>query len=205
MFLDRIKLSDNPESYTKKVEKGYMHVSAYAGSQAMTLQGDCLVIPEGKPCDRIWAFAGELIDATGESADEHIRLHKQFADLHIRMEELPLLSEDVDILVEGGTDGISILSLAPHQGRFSCVAPLEDEQGWVVPVPRQRDSSLELGLYFGGVLRKTVPVGELIENSGYSWEKEDLEDIFISVSLFSGASVSIGVNGWETEKVSYRI
>jgi hypothetical protein len=41
--------------------------------------------------------------------------------------------------------------------------------------------------------------GELIANSGYSWEREDLEDIYLALNLLTPGQASVGVRGWDTE------
>ena len=70
--------------------------------------------------------------------------------------------------------------------------------------PRQLDDSLELEVYLNGVLTRTVRIGELIANSGYSWTKEDLDDIYISLGLFTNRSVAVRVNGWNTEAFTFK-
>lgn len=202
LFLDRVDLGGNTKVHTRKVEKGSLTVSAYCNTGAMTLKGDRLVIPEGKQGDRLWAFAGDPVDAEGEYAEEHIFLHKQYADIHIITDELSRNAGDMILRATGNTEGLSILSLAPETGKFSCFVTQPEESGWVFTVPRQVDSSLELEVYLDGVLRKKIPVGKLVENSGYSWKKEDLDDIYMSFSLFSEFSAQISIAPWDTEKVT---
>ena len=205
LFHDKILHKGHPDLYSRKVKKGFLTVSAFCGAESMAVKDDCLVIPEGKNGDRLWAFAGGPVDARGENAEEHIFLHKQYADVHIRVDELSREAGDIIIRATSNTDGLSLLTLKPRAGSFKCYVPQENESEWSFTVPRQRDESLELEVYLNGVLRKKVSVGELIRINGYSWSKTDLDDIYISINLVSDSPVQIAITGWDTEKVSYTI
>ena len=199
LFLDRIVPEQYPDVYSKKVEKGFMHVSAYCGNETMTLKGDKLVIPEGKPGDPVWAYSGDVIDATGESAEDHIVLHKQYALIHVKIEGAGNGGDDVVLHVKGKANGLDIQSLEPSHGDFHCFTTLDAEMNHLVCVPRQYDDSLEMEVFLDGILSRTVKAGELIANSGYSWDREDLDDIYLSLNLFTPGQASVGINGWDTD------
>ena len=199
LFLDRISPLQYPGSYSKKVDKGFLHVSAYCGNDAMTLKGDKLTIPEGKQCDPVWAYKSGSIDATGESAEDHIVLHKQYALVHVKVGVTGRESADVILRAKGRANGFDISSLEPCRGDFSCFASLDSEMNHLICVPRQYDDSLELEVFLDGILTRTVPAGELIANSGYSWDREDLDDIYLSLNLLTPGQASVGVRGWDTE------
>ena len=199
IFHDRISPQQYPESYSKKVDKGFLHVSAYCGNDAMTLKGDRLTIPEGKQCDRVWAYRGGNIDATGESAEDHIVLHKQYAVVHVRVGVAGREDADIVLRAKGRANGFDISSLEPCRGDFNCFASLDGEMSHTFCVPRQYDDSLELEVFLDGILSRTVRAGELIANSGYSWDSDDLEDIYLSLDLFTPGQASVGVSGWDTE------
>ena len=199
LFLDKIATRQYPDLYSKKVDKGFLHVSAYCGNEAMTLKGDKLTIPEGKPCDPVWAYRGGNIDATGESAEDHIVLHKQYALIHVRIGVAGREDADVVLRARGKANGFDISSLEPCHGDFNCFSSLDSEMNHIICVPRQYDDSLELDVFLDGLLSRTVRAGELIANSGYSWDQEDLEDIYLSLNLLTPGHASVGVSGWDTE------
>ncbi len=58
-------------------------------------------------------------------------------------------------------------------------------------------------MFLDGTLYRTVKAGELIANSGYSWDKEDLDDIYLSLGLFTPGIVTIGVVDWDTEVCTF--
>lgn len=204
LFLDRIDTEKYPGAYQKKVPKGYISVCAYGGASAMSLKGDRLIIPDGQQCDRIWAFRGGTVDATGESAEEHITLHKQYAVIHVRLDSLTRQSGDARMRAVGTADGFDIATLEPSHGAFHCFAGLDADLNHEFSVPRQHDDSLELEVYLDGILTRTVKIGELIANAGYSWTREDLDDIYISLGLFTSRTAAVSVNGWDTEVFTFK-
>ena len=170
----------------------------------MSLKGDRLIIPDGRECDRIWAFRGGTVDATGEYAEEHITLHKQYAAVHIRLDTLTRQAGDVRMRAVGTSNGFDIATLEPSRGGFHCFAGLDADLDYVFTVPRQHDDSLELEVFLDGVLTRTVKIGELIANAGYSWTREDLDDIYISLSLFTSRTAAVSVKGWDTEAFTFK-
>ena len=175
LFLDRIDTDKYPDIYQKKVPKGFLNVCAYGGVSSMALKGDRLLIPEGGQCDPVWAYKGDTIDANGETAEDHITLHKQYAVIHIRLDSLGRDTGGAILRAVGNANGFDISTLEPVKG-----------------------------VYLEGVLSRTVLLGELILNAGYSWEREDLDDIYISLGLFSSGRITISVNGWDTEAITFK-
>lgn len=204
LFLDRIDTDKYPDIYQKKVPKGFLNVCAYGGVSSMALKGDWLLIPEGGQCDPVWAYKGGTVDANGETAEDHITLHKQYAVIHIRLDSLGRDTGGAILRAVGNANGFDISTLEPVKGPFHSFTSLDKEMHHVVSVPRQFDGSLELEVYLEGVLSRTVLLGELILNAGYSWEREDLDDIYISLGLFSSGRITISVNGWDTEAITFK-
>lgn len=205
LFLDRIKLSEHTGIYTRKVAKGELEICAVAGDENMFLKDNILTIPEGFQCGMIWASQSGKIDASGDTADTYVNLHKQFATIFIQLDSLTMKMGDVLLRAVGNVNGVDIASLEPQNGRFRCFTDRADGDIQSVTVPRQSDDSLELEVYVDGILKQSIRIGELISNSGYSWAKEDLDDIYLSISLFASTIVSVNINGWETERITYLI
>ena len=204
IFLDRIDTDQYPEAYQKKVPKGFLSVNAYGGVKSMALKGDRLLVPEGQQCDPVWAYRGSELDATGESAEDHVVLHKQYAVIHVRLDSLTQMAGETVLRAVGTASGLDIATLEPVHGDFRCFTVLDADMHHTVSVPRQHDDSLELEVYLDGVLTRTVRIGELIANAGYSWTKEDLDDIYISLGLFTSRSAAVRVNGWDTDAFTFK-
>lgn len=205
VFLDRIDTDQYPVTFQKKVPKGFLSVSACGGIGSMTLKGDRLSIPEGKQSDPVWAYSGEEIDATGESAEDHVVLHKQYAAIHVRLDSLALAAGNPVLRAVGNSDGLDIKTLQPTAGSFNCLAELDADLTYIFNVPRQYDDSLILEVYLDGALSRIVQIGELIANAGYSWTKEDLDDIYLSLGVMASGSAGISVNGWDEESLTFKL
>ena len=117
LFLDRIDTDKYPDIYQKKVPKGFLNVCAYGGVGYMALKGDRLIIPEGYPCDPVWAYRGDILDATGETAEDHVTLHKQYAVIHIRLDSLGRDTGGAILRAVGTVNGLDISTLEPVKGK----------------------------------------------------------------------------------------
>ena len=119
--------------------------------------------------------------------------------MHIRVEAAGRENADIIVRARGRANGFDISTLDPCRGDFNCFASLDGDMNHIISVPRQYDDSLELEVFLDGILSRTVRAGVLIANSGYSWDSEDLEDIYLSINLLTPEQASIGVRGWDTE------
>ena len=205
LFLDKVSLSDYPDVYSKKIDKGTLKLCAYSGIRSMSLKNNILTIQEGFQCDSILAYTSDLIEAYGDTAEDAIILHKQFACIHIQVDSLTRNTGEILCRAVGNVNGMEVPSLTPKNGSFKCFATPDGQGAQTVNVPRQIDDSLILEVYVNGVLSKDLKIGEMISGSGYSWLREDLDDIFLSINLFSGTSVTVSISGWETERITYMI
>lgn len=205
LFHDRIKVADYPDGYAKKVKKGFLKVCAVGGIESMTVKDGSLYIPTGKECDGIWAYSGGMVDATGDDAEDKVVLHKNHTRIYFQLDSLTLEKGDVILRLVGNVSGVEMPSLKPVHGDFNCFATMDAEGYHTATVPRQNDDSMILEVFINGILTRTVRIGEIIVNSGYSWVKEDLDDLFLSISIFSGTEVSISINDWMTDRLTYTI
>ncbi|MDO5442102.1 MAG: hypothetical protein Q4G10_00360 [Bacteroidia bacterium] len=205
LFTDKIKLKDYPEVYTRKVEKGPLYVCAFSGYGDMVIKNNTLIIPEGEECPEVMAFRGDMLDASGESADETVILHKQFAKVFFITDDLTESIGDIIFRAVGTANGFDISAMKPCKGSFNAIAVRDMDGIRSLRVPRQVDDDLKLEIYVDGVLYGNVDIGEEIRLSGYSWEDKDLCDIYLTVSLFSSYDISVNVKKWDTESVQYTI
>lgn len=205
LFTDKIKLRDYQGIYTRKVDKGSLYVCAFSGYESMVIKNGIAVIPQGEDCPEVMAFKGGMLDASGDSAEEKITLHKQYSRIRFLTDELTESMGDLIFRVTGNVNGFDLSTLTPVKGSFSAFA-LEDQDGIrSLRVPRQNDDNLTLEIYRDGVLYATVGIGEKIRESGYSWEDGDLRDIYLTISLFSSSGLSVDINGWDAVRVQYTI
>ena len=106
-----------------------------------------------------------------------------------------------DIKISGNTAGIDLRSLTPVEGRFWCIPSMTAGQVRLARIPRQKDRGLTLTLEDRTNGRThSLPLGEMISRSGYSWDKKNLDDITVRIDFASG-DVTVIASDWETGAV----
>jgi len=195
LFLEGVDVRDYPDGYERTVPRGYLTVSVFAGRRVQELSGESLLIPDGQPCDSLWAHRA-LIDCSGEFARDTAVLHKQFASVRLHVDNLPE-GEDYPygLILRSRFDGLRLTDCSPHAGAWSLPLRSLPDGTYLFRVPRQGDGSLSVDLLLDGEKVDSYPIGEEILRSGYSWLSEDLEDIAIGMDYGRG-EVRISVEPW---------
>jgi len=154
-------------------------------------------VSEGQQMNELFAQLIPL-DTDGEFAYAGVELKKQFATVYLDFEEEDDGRASYDLEVAGTVSGADIHTLKPVEGVFRCTPePLADEnRGYALRVPRQKDESLTLRLLDQGEIVDTIPLGELIRKAGFDWTKESLGDVSILCDL-PAHSFTITVMEWE--------
>ncbi len=154
-------------------------------------------VPEGQQMNELFAQLIPL-ETDGEFAYAGVELEKQFATVYIDFKEEDDGRASYDLEVAGTVSGADIHTLKPVEGVFCCTPePLADEnRGYALRVPRQKDESLTLRLMDQGEIVDTIPLGELIRKAGFDWTKESLGDVSILCDL-PAHSFTITVMEWE--------
>ena len=154
-------------------------------------------VPEGQQMNELFAQLIPL-ETDGEFAYAGVELEKQFATVYLDFKEEDDGRASYDLEVTGTVSGADIHTLKPVEGVFRCTPePLADEnRGYALRVPRQKDESLTLRLLDQGEIVDTIPLGELIRKAGFDWTKESLGDVSILCDL-PAHSFTITVMEWE--------
>lgn len=154
-------------------------------------------VPEGQQMNELFAQLIPL-DTDGEFAYAGVELKKQFATVYLDFKEEDDGRASYDLEVAGTVSGADIHTLKPVEGVFRCTPePLADEnRGYALRVPRQKDESLTLRLLDQGEIVDTIPLGELIRKAGFDWTKESLSDVSILCDL-PAHTFTITVMEWE--------
>ena len=181
VFTEGIDILDYPDYYERTVPKGYVTVAAFAGRIVQEMEGESLIIPDGKPCDSLFVHHA-LVDCRGEFARDTVVLHKQFATVYLRIDNLADgETYPYDLVLNSSFDGLRITDCSPHGGPWTFTLKSLTDGSYRFRVPRQGDGSLTLDLYMEGNFIDSYPIGEHIIKAGYSWLSEDLDDIHISM------------------------
>lgn len=201
LFSEGIDVEDYPDYYERTVPKGFVNVSVYAGQKNQTLSGENLVIPDGKECDSLWVHRS-LVDCSGEFASDTATLHKQFATIFLKIDNLaPGEEYPYELVIRSGFDGLRLTDCTPHAGVWALPLRRLPDGTYSFRVPRQGDGTLSLDLLLDGEKIDEYPIGEHILRAGYSWFSEDLEDIRIGMD-YGRSEIHISVESWE-EGASY--
>lgn len=196
LFSEGIDVLDYPDGYERTVPKGYVTVTAFGGRKVQELSGESLVIPAGLPCDSLYAHHS-LVDCSGEFARDSVVLHKQFATVYLRIDNLP--EEEpypYGLILRSAFDGLRLTDCSPHAGTWTLSLDRLPDGTYRFRVPRQGDGSLSFDLLYKGNKVDEYPIGEHILRAGYSWLSEDLEDIYIGMD-YGGSEPRITIEPWD--------
>lgn len=203
IFSHTVSIADYPSSYEQTVPKGHVNVAAYCGRKESTEEGGRIIIPLGYDSDPIRAHL-RLVDCNGEFAHDTLTMCKQWATVHLKIENSSDDQYPYSLSVESDICGIDIRDLSPIRGAFSYDLTLDSQESCSFRLPRQRDDSKAVIVtYSGGDKLDELPLYQWIEESGYSWHDKDLKDIYIGVD-YVRAQVSIVIQGWD-EGDSYEV
>lgn len=188
------------------VSKGETFVTFVSGLEVMTLEEDTkLVIPLGKDCDGLYA-AKDHLETYLEGWTLRDSLFCQFARIDVQMWALDGRSFPYSLKIRGNVCGMYLKTLKPVEGAF-LFEPQSCGQGYFsFRVPRQCDSSLMMEIWGddeNGIpaMLDEIPLGYVIEASGYDWDAKDLAPLGIGVD-FARSKIVVSVEDW-TEEIDY--
>lgn len=169
----------------------YLNVVDYAVSEYDS--GGVFRIPQGEECPEVYMYSA-WCDTSEEDVSDYVRLRKNYCgvSLHFTSENADLY----DMCVYGEICGYSIGG-DPEKGKFAFKPDFPDGAFCYFRLPRQMDASLRMGILSADGSERCFALGNYIEESGYDWTKEDLDDIVINVN-YARTKVSISIDGWKT-------
>lgn len=193
--------AEYPGGYVKDVPRTETTVSAIQGLRKNALSGCNVIIGEGADSDKLFQYS-ENVDCQCEKAAVNAKFRKNWASLEISTAHYGEVSGRLEIIVSGDVDGFDMLTGRPHQGRFECQARLFDEDfgTYELNLPRQEIGKADLYI-------KITDLGEgkellhcclssVLENAGYDWKKENLDDIRIDFDQID-CSFSVRISEWD--------
>jgi hypothetical protein len=159
-------------------------------------------IPEGCDCPDTYLMS-KMLDTRCDELKLPVELHKSYCKLtiHYRNEtskrySLKVLSPVSGFLYDGSP---SVLPSAV----FDFEMKVKGDGDCSVRLPRQMDASLMLNVNYKQKVLRSFALGEFIEESGYDWTKEDLEDLDVTID-YTATSVSFTVGKW-TKTFNYEL
>lgn len=191
--------------WVKTVMKQDFTFGAWCGHRTAVDKGHCIEIPYGDQCDSLYAFYAPV--SLGETYSVDVKLKKQFVTVRLDLNQSAASMRALTFRVVGNTNGFDLYGFTPTEGtyfyEFNTSVMKTKASSDVVErtasfrVPRQIDDSLDLEVISPiGAPLNTIHIGQIVKQMGYDWNRDELDDIFISID-FQYAIVEITVEGWE--------
>ena len=151
------------------------------------------IIPEGEDCPEIYMYRS-LIDARCAAVTDTVVLHKYFCVMDIRLDGTEARKARC-LTVRSPSAGYDRYGES-LEGVF-CHSPSRLKGGtYRLRLPRQMSAALELEVEFISGGSAVFPLGVYLENMGYDWTAEDLEDVQIAIDSRS-STVRIITSCWQ--------
>ena len=178
------------------VPKSVVSVHGVFGSGGIKGTGDVLRIREGSQADSVFIYDNGMIDCTGETARDTLKLAKQWCSMRISFKKDEHFHVSTCSL-EGAWDGFNTKTLRATKGSFHFDAEHLRDNSFAARLPRQGDNSLTLRIeYEEPGITVEYPLGELIAEARYDWSKANLDDLVVFIDR-AEVKVEVVVPGWD--------
>lgn len=186
---------DLGKKYTFKLERKVLRGSAFTGDVNSLHDGRNLLVKYGLQADSLYAWAQD-IDATGETSNEIVLLHKQFATVTFDLSEYDSAQRPLRVCLTGNYGGTDILTLGPVRNDFLYEFETDGSRFYPVRLTRQGDNSLTMELFSGDVSVAKINIAAILASEGYDWSAADLADITVAVTA-KDAEITVELGPWD--------
>lgn len=194
MCLDEV-FSREPRVFEFTLERGGVLVTALTGASLSSYRDGVLSLAGEAAVDSVFAYR-DSVDCSGEWMRDTVARHKQFATVTMSLNISPRHERFPDSLrIISAWGGLDVRTMEAVRGSYGhTIVCMGIEQSF--RILRQGDDSLILRLISrtDGII-DDVPLGRLLQQAGYSWKDDDLEDIEIGVDEAS-SKIRIIINNW---------
>lgn len=194
LFRGPVAPSDYPEFYEVTVPRGEVYVTAL-GRNNDILNSTNLMIPEGSQADSLYAHCA-MLNTNCETVTDVVSMHKQFSTIHLIM-QIPegYNYYPYEVLITSDVAGWDLRNLSGARGKFYYSPGRIGDNEYEFRIPRQADSNLRIELYDEGKIVDDIALGDLIRQSGFDWNAEDLADISLNIK-FRESQVLVKISDW---------
>lgn len=208
-YRDTIMLSHLSEKYRFMVPREDLLISCFSPSKAVSyvpsdgagFAANLVSIKPGEDCPAIRMSSG-LVNSVADTAFLKIRLRKNYCRLRLRLKRTGTEGASLSFKVDGKIAGYGLMG-EPVPGPFYARMSAEENEAFIVNLPRQKDNSLILNIMDGLEVVRGLSLGVYIEASGYDWDAPDLEDIDMELD-FDRSVLTLTINKW-TEEIPFEI
>ena len=194
LFAIRVKPEEYPDYYEMTSPRGELYLSAI-WPVSLPVREESISVPKGQQADSVYAYSSRL-NTNCETVRDVVRMHKQFATVHLKMQ----IPDGFDyypyrVVIRGNTAGWDIRDFSGITGQFEYEPELEGLNEFSIRVPRQADKSLTAELYSANEKVDEFRLGEIIAQTGFDWNAEELADISLEVN-FTTSTVLAHISDW---------
>ena len=169
--------------YECPVTKGVCSLTAFICPGKLSSKEDDIAVEPGENFPELYA-SNSVFEASGETMEHKVILHKQFAAVTIDLNDSPWDEPSCEITVKGSIKGISLSDMKPIRGEFIYKVPVDSHGIRSFRLPRQTEESaveLILEIRAAGGSHQIFELGKYLSEAGYNWEMEDLQDITVKI------------------------
>lgn len=194
LFAVKVRPEDYPDYYETTLPRRELYLSAI-WPDTLAVRGEGISIPKGQQSDSVYAYSSRL-NTNCEMVRDVVRMHKQFATVHLKM-QIPDGFDNYPyrVVIRGNTAGWDVRDFSGLSGQFEYEPELEGLNEFSVRVPRQADKSLTAELYSVNEKVDEFRLGEIISQAGFDWNAEELADISLEVN-FTTSTVLAHISDW---------
>ena len=198
--------------YDVTASRGVVRLSAAFGHQACSFRSDTLLVQEGAEIGKLFVWS-DMALCEDDLYCVSARPHKQYCTMNVIVcGELPWQDADFDLRLKANCNSLSLFDMEPLEGNYTALLERKNASGYEIRIPRQKTSDviIELleknvrGIYSEEDLIGVVNVGQELSAGGYDWNKEDLDDVYVTVD-FARCSASIEIVPWNPETIDVQI
>lgn len=194
LFGNNIAVKDYPDGLKVKVPKGSVTYSACSQLNSSLTTGTVIQTPPGQQADSLYAYS-TTVNTSGETAYDRVILHKQFMTLNISFGKIQGLESNItEVIIQADYNGMNTDGLTPVKGDFRCSA-VEKNGMFSVRLTRQGEGQITMKAYSEGILVKSGDIGKELNDHGYFWSAEDLDDAWIDYDL-GITEAQVGIEDW---------
>lgn len=195
-YMDEITCEDLDSSSVKTytVPRALTDIVALSGNGEFSPSGPIFLpvsVVTGYPELYSWHRRSDLL---GEEATIKPLPHKQHCVVHITLTDMFCPENGgLSICVRGDVGGLNLYTLRPVEGNFEQELPVGGDGRVDVVIPRQYSwNRLGASVFRDGMEISAADISQLMKEAGYDWEKEDLDDISLTIeNFYIGAEVKI--------------
>lgn len=182
-------------------------VSCANGFDGMTVRSDSLVCDRGSEVSRVWT-ASLTQECDGDCAYFDLQPHKDYTTVTFVV--LGIVSADdfeYDMRVRANYNGMRLRDRKPIEGAYlAYLRPLEAGVTFELRVPRQLDDEMVLDIlsprsdrsYTTDDRIDVIPLGQRLKAQGFSWDKENLDDVVVTIDI-ARLDVGVIISEWKEE------